>query len=437
MAVLDRLAHAWNAFSAKEVDRFTPHTEYYGPQSYGGNPGRVRINISNERSIVTSIYARMAVDVSNADIRHVRLDDQNRYKEDIDSPFNQCLTLDSNIDQTSDYLIRDLVLTLCDKGVAAIVPIDTSVSPELSGGYDIHSMRIGEIVQWYPRHVKVSVFNVKKMDRQEITLEKKAVGIVYNPLYAVMNEPSSTLQRLIAKLNLLDSIDKQSASGKLDLMIQLPYQIKSEARRAQVRRRKQEINQDLEGSQYGIAFLDSTEKVTQLNRAAENNLMTQIEFLLTMLYGQLGITPEVMNGTADEAVMINYNQRTIVPILTAIKNEMKRKFLTKTARSQKQSVEFFQNPFRYVPIGDIAEIADKFTRNEIMSSNEFRQVIGMKPSTDPKADELRNSNMPQSELGVAEPGTDDSGLDASLSALEDSLSQMESIAGVESDVNQG
>ena len=438
MPALQRLMHAWNAFTGTDPDRMSPHTEYYGPYAYGAQPGRVRLNISNERSIVTSIYTRMSVDVSRADIRHVRLDDQNRYKEDIESSLNECLTLEANQDQTTDYLIRDLVMTLCEKGVAAVVPVDTTLSPNETGGYDIKTLRVGEITQWYPRHVKISLFNEKKMDRQEIVLEKKFVAIIHNPLFAVMNEPSSTLQRLIAKLNLLDTLDSKTASGKLDLMIKLPYQIKSETRRAQVSRRKKEINEDLTNSQYGIAFIDSTENVTQLNRPAENQLLAQVEFLLTMLYGQLGITPEVMNGTADEAVMLNYNNRTIEPILTAIQLEMKRKFLTKTARSQKQSIMYFQNPFRYMPISDIAETADKFTRNEIMSSNEFRQVIGMKPSADPKADELRNSNMPQSELGTEPPGEGGDGdLDASLAALEASLDEMEALAGEEPNVDEG
>jgi putative sterol carrier protein len=328
-------------------------------------------------------------------MRHVRTDDQKRYLEDIDSGLNSCLTLEANIDQAARAFRQDIAMTLFDRGVAAIVPVDTSINPEQSGGFDILTLRVGEVVTWYPNHVRVSLYNIDTGAREEITLAKSAVAIVENPLYSVMNEPNSTLQRLLHKLNLLDVIDDQSASGKLDLIIQLPYVIKSEARRQQAEQRRKDIEFQLKGSQYGIAYTDGTEKITQLNRPAENNLMAQIEYLTGMLYGQLGLTEEVMNGTADEKAMLNYWNRTIEPILTAIVEAMRRSFLTKTARSQKQTVMYFRDPFRLVPIENIAEIADKFTRNEILTSNEIRQVVGIAPSKDPKADKLQNSNMPQ------------------------------------------
>src|SRR5436190_3936784 len=362
---------------------------------YGsGRPDRVRLRISNERSLISSIYTRLSIDVASIEMRHVRLDDQNRYLEDIDSGINNCLTLEANIDQAARAFRQDVAMTLFDRGVAALVPVDTSISPQQSGGFDILTLRVGEIVTWYPRHVRVNLYNEATSQREEITLEKSAVAIVENPLYAVMNEPNSTLQRLLHKLNLLDAIDEQSASGKLDLIIQLPYVIKSEARREKAEQRRKDIEFQLKGSQYGIAYTDGTEKITQLNRPAENNLMSQIEYLTKMLYGQLGLTEEVMNGTADEKAMLNYWNRTIEPVLTSMVESMRRTFLTKTARTQKQTIQFFRDPFRLVPIENIAEIADKFTRNEIMSSNEIRQVIGLSPHSDPKADRLINSNMP-------------------------------------------
>ena len=345
--------------------------------------------------MISSIYTRMSIDVASVDMRHVRLDDDKRYISDIDSGLNNCLTVEANIDQAARAFRQDIVLTLFDKGSAALVPVDTTISPERNGGYEILTLRVGEIVQWMPKHVRVSVYNEAKAMREEITIEKSAVAIVENPLFSVMNEQNSTLQRLLHKLNLLDAIDEQSASGKLDIIIQLPYVIKSEAKREQAEQRRKDIEFQLKGSQYGIAYTDATEKITQLNRPAENNLMAQIEFLSVMLYGQLGLTEEVMNGTADEKAMLNYWNRTVEPILTAIVEAMRRSFLTKTARTQKQTVQFFRDPFRLVPIENIAEIADKFTRNEIMTSNEMRQVIGMAPHPDPKADQLLNSNMPQ------------------------------------------
>ena len=385
------LKHAWNLFANLENRRAFSQ---YGDPNYGGRPDRVRLRIPNERSFISSIYTRLSIDVASVDMRHVRTDDQKRYLEDIESGLNNCLTVEANLDQAARAFRQDVAMTLFDRGVAALVPVDTTLNPEL-GGFDILTLRVGEIVAWYPEYVRVSLYNEAVGRREEITLKKSAVAIVENPLYAVMNEPNSTLQRLLHKLNLLDAIDEQSASGKLDIIIQLPYVIKSEARRQQAEQRRADIEFQLKGSQYGIAYTDGTEKITQLNRPAENNLMSQIEFLTEMLYGQLGLTEEVMNGTADEKAMLNYWNRTVEPILTAVVESMRRTFLTKTARTQKQTVLFFRDPFRLVPIENIAEIADKFSRNEIMTSNEIRQVVGMAPHKDPKADKLVNSNMPE------------------------------------------
>lgn len=398
------LRHAWNVFSNQERLRNSPwpvqpvgDTRNYGTSS-GSRPDRVRLRIPNERSIISSIYTRLSIDIASVDMRHIRNDEQNRYLEDIDSGLNNCLTVEANIDQAARAFRQDIALTLFDSGVAALVPVDTSISPEKSGGFEILTLRVGTIVQWYPKHVRISLYNEDRGVREEITLEKTAVAIVENPLYAVMNEPNSTLQRLLYKLNLLDTIDSQTASKQLDIIIQLPYVIKSEARRQQAEQRRADIEFQLKSSEYGIAYTDGTEKITQLNRPAENSLLKQVEFLVEMLYGQLGLTEEVMNGTADEQAMLNYWNRTIEPILTAIVEAMRRTFLTKTARTQKQTIDFFRDPFRLVPIENIAEIADKFTRNEIMTSNEMRQVIGMAPHPDPKADQLINSNMPQGAL---------------------------------------
>ena len=395
MRVGSALKHAWNVFSNQEQnDKTRPYTNYYGASS-GRRPDRARLYIPSSRTIITSIYTRLSIDVASIDMRHVRLDDQKRYVEDLDSGLNNCLTVEANIDQAARAFRQDVAMTLFDRGVAALVPVDTSISPEKTGGFEILTLRVGEITQWYPNHVRISLYNEATAQREEITLSKTAVAIVENPLYSVMNEPNSTLQRLLNKLELLDAIDTQSASGKLDLIIQLPYVIKSEARRQQAEQRRADIEFQLKGSQYGIAYTDGTEKITQLNRPAENNLMGQIEYLTEMLYGQLGLTEEVMNGTADEKAMLNYWNRTIEPILTAMCESMRRTFLTKTARTQRQTILFFRDPFRLVPIENIAEIADKFTRNEIMSSNEMRQVVGLSPHPDPKADQLINSNMPQ------------------------------------------
>lgn len=422
-----RLKHAWNAFTTPaELRKREPYTDYYGASS-GFRPDRTRLRMSNERSIISSIYTRLGIDVAAIDIRHVRLDKDKRYIEDIESGLNSCLTLEANIDQAGRAFRQDVAITLFDMGCAAIVPVDTSISPERSGGFDIQTMRVGEIVEWYPRHVRVRLYNEARGMREEITLLKSAVAVVENPLYSVMNEPNSTLQRLIRKLNLLDGVDEQSASGKLDLIIQLPYVIKSDARRAQAEQRRKDIEFQLKGSQYGIAYTDGTEKITQLNRPAENNLMKQIEYLTDMLYSQLGLTPEVMNGTADEAAMLNYMNRTIEPLLAAITDAMRRSFLTKTARSQGQTIMYFRDPFKLVPIANIAEIADKFTRNEILSSNEIRGVIGFSPNTaDPKADQLVNSNMPQTDQTAAAPPEEVMGpaFDEIDSALNDAFSEL-------------
>ena len=410
-SIRDRLAHAWNAFtSADPWNDQGQRGEYW---SMGSRPDRNRMFIANERSLISSIYTRMAIDCAAVEIRHVRTDDQKRYLEDIDSGLNNCLTLEANIDQAAEHFRRDIVTTLFDKGVAAIVPVDTTISPKNGGGYDIKTLRVGDIVMWYPKHVRVHLYNENTGLREEITLPKAAVAIVENPLYAVMNEPNSTLQRLIRKLNLMDTADELSASGKLDIIIQLPYVIKSEARRKQAEQRRKDVEWQLKGSQYGIAYSDATEKITQLNRPAENNLMSQVEMLTNLLYVQLGITPEVMNGTADEKAMLNYMGRTVEPILNAVVESMRRTFLTKTARTQNQTIMYFANRLKLIPIGGeggIADIADKFTRNEIASSNEIRQIIGWKPSPEPKADQLINSNMPQADTGLP-PASEDAALD--------------------------
>lgn len=386
-----RLKHAWNAFLSRE-----PTNYYQGlGRGYSYRPDRPRLTRGNERSIVTSVFNRIALDAAAINIQHVKLDENGRFLSTVNSGLNNCLTLEANMDQTARAFIHDVVMSMMDEGCVAIVPVDTTLNPDVTGAYDIVTMRAGQILEWYPQHVKVRVYNDRRGEKEDILVPKSTVGIVENPLYAVMNEPNSTLQRLIRKLNLLDAVDEQAGSGKLDLIIQLPYVIKTEARRAQAEKRRKDIEEQLSGSKYGIAYTDGTEHIVQLNRAVENNLMTQIEYLTSMLYSQLGITKGVMDGSADEQTMLNYYNRTIEPILAAVVDEMKRKFLTKTARSQLQSISFFRDPFKLVPVGELSEIADKFTRNEIMSSNEIRQIIGMKPSKDPKADELRNKNLSQ------------------------------------------
>lgn len=389
MGFLDRLQHGWNAFMSR-----APTGSYYDiGQSYSYRPDRVVFTRGNERSIITSVYNRIALDVSAINIKHCRLDNNDRYMSVIDSGLNSCLNLEANIDQTGRAFIQDIVMSMLDEGCVAIVPVDTSIDPKVSSSYDILSMRTGKILDWYPEHVKVRLYNERTGNKEEIIVPKKTVAIIENPLYAVTNAPNSTMQRLIRKLSLLDVTDEKTASGKLDLIIQLPYVIKTEARRQQAETRRKDIEMQLAGSKYGIAYTDGTEKITQLNRSVENNLMSQIEYLTSMLYSQLGITQSILDGSADEKTMLNYHNRTIEPIVSAIVDEMKRKFLTKTARSQQQSILFFIDPFKLVPLNDIAEIGDKFTRNEIMTSNEIRQIIGMTPSNDPKADQLVNSNL--------------------------------------------
>lgn len=391
MAFTDRLQHAWNAFLNRDPTyEFRDHGMI---STY--KPDRVRFTRGNERSIVTSVYNRIALDVSSIDINHAKLDENGRFKEVIQSGLNECLTLNANIDQTGKAFIQDVVMSMMDEGCVAIVPVDTTTNPTITGSFDINSLRTGQIIEWRPEFVKVRLYNDRTGQKEDVLLPKKSVAIIENPLYAVINEPNSTMQRLIRKLNLLDVIDEQSGSGKLDLIIQLPYVIKSEARRQQAENRRKDIEMQLAGSKYGIAYTDGTEKITQLNRPAENNLMKQIEYLTSMLYSQLGITQSVLDGTADERTMLNYYNRTIEPIISAIIDEMKRKFLTKTARTQNQSIVYFRNPFKLVPINELAEISDKFTRNEIATSNEIRQIIGWKPSDDPGADELRNKNLNQ------------------------------------------
>lgn len=388
----DRLIHAWNAFINQDTSKRI--YSYGDTASYGSRPDRVRLRWSNERSIIASIYTRMSIDAASVDIRHVRLDNNDRYLEDIDSGLQSCLTLRANKDQNASHFRQDIFLTLFDKGCCALVPVDTTVDPSL-GSFDIQTMRVGEITGWMPDHVKVMVYNDRKGLREEIVLEKKFVAIVENPLHAVMNEANSTLQRIIRKLNQLDAIDEQSSSGKLDILIQLPFAIKSESRRATAEQRRTDLETQLRGSKYGIGYVDGTEKVIQLNRPAENNLLKQVEFLMPMLYGQLGLTEDVMNGTADEKAMINYWNRTVEPLARAVAEAMRSTFLSKTARTQKQSILFFRDPFKFVPLTELAEIVDKFTRNEVMSANEIRGAIGVRPSKDPKADELHNSNMPE------------------------------------------
>lgn len=398
LTIGSRLKHAFNAFMNRD-----PTADYRdtGP-GYSTRPDRTRLTRGNERSIVTSIYNRIAIDVAAINVNHCRIDENDRFVENMSSSLNNCLNLEANIDQTGRAFMQDVVMSLLDEGCVAIVPVETTIDPAVSSSYDILSMRTGKILEWKPKHIRVRVYNEQTGQREDITVPKKNVAIIENPLYAVMNEPNSTMQRLIRKLNLLDAVDEQSGSGKLDMIIQLPYVIKSEARRKQADKRIKDIEDQLKGP-YGIAYTDGTEKIVQLNRPIENNLMKQIEYLTNMLYSQLGITQTVLDGTADEQTMLNYHSRTIEPIISAIVDEMKRKFLTKTARSQRQTIKFFRDPFRLVPIGNIAEIADKFTRNEVLTSNEIRQIVGMKPSDDPKADRLVNSNLNQPEEQYVDP----------------------------------
>ena len=414
-SLMSRLKRSWNAFVNNRDPTSVPYSNM--GMGYVYRPDRVRFTRGNERSIATSVYNRIAMDVAAIGIRHCRVDKNGRYVEDIRSGLNDCLTVEANIDQTGRSFIQDVVMSMFDEGAVAIVPVDTSIDPRQTTSYDILSMRTGKILEWYPAHVKVRVYNDRTGQKEDIALPKKSVAIIENPLYAVINEPNSTMQRLVRKLNILDAIDEQSGSGKLDLIIQLPYVIKSDARRDQAEKRRKDIEDQLKGP-YGIAYTDGTEKITQLNRPVENNLMKQIEYLTNQLYSQIGMTPSVLDGTADEKTMLNYNNRTIEPIVSAIVDAMKRSFLSKTARTQGQTIMFFREPFKLVPVNNIADIADKFTRNEILSSNEVRQIIGIKPSDDPKADELRNSNLNHPDEGgetenAAPPGGKDSSVSKS------------------------
>lgn len=395
MGFIERVQRGWNAFRNRDP---TPNYRDMGI-SYSYRPDRIRLTRGNERSIVTSIFNRIALDVSSVNIKHCKLDENERFVSVVNSGLNSCLNLEANIDQTGRAFMQDVVMSMLDEGCVAIVPTDTSFDPNITSSYDILSLRTGKILEWYPDKVKVRAYNEHTGKKEDIIVKKSTVAIVENPLYAVINEPNSTMQRLIRKLSLLDITDEQTASGKLDLIIQLPYVIKTEARRQQADQRRKDIEMQLAGSKYGIAYTDGTEKITQLNRSLENNLLKQVESLTNTLYSQLGITQTILDGTADEKTMLNYNNRTIEPIVSAIVDEMKRKFLTKTARTQHQSIMFFRDPFKLVPVNNIAEIADKFTRNEILTSNEIRQIIGMKPSDDPKADELVNSNIAQPQNG--------------------------------------
>lgn len=425
MSFGSRLKHAWNAFTGNVQMNYRDLG-----MSHSYRADRPRMSRGNERSIVTSVYNRIALDVAALNVQHVRLDENGRFLSVIDDGLNNCLTLEANVDQTARSFVQDVVISMFDEGSVAIVPVDTTTDPNVSGSYDIQSLRVGQILDWYPQHIRARVYNEQTGRKEDIVVPKSTVAIIENPLYAVINEPNSTMQRLIRKLNLLDVIDEQSGSGKLDLIIQLPYVIKTEARRQQAENRRKDIENQLSGSKYGIAYTDGTEHITQLNRSVNNNLMSQIEYLTSMLYSQLGITQSILDGTADEKTMLNYNNRTIEPIISAIVDEMKRKFLTKTARSQHQSISFFRDPFKLVPVNDIAEIADKFTRNEIMTSNEIRQVVGMKPSEDPRADELRNknlsapsgSNQQSKEMPIAEVDS----IRDSVSDLDDKISKQKS-----------
>ena len=445
MGVVDRLKGAWNAFREEEkkaaLEEYNDAMNNGAVVTYGNtNPSRPARIIYNDKSIVSAIYTRVAVDFASIDLRHVQLDKQKRYSDDVKSMLNKALEFEPNLDQGPRAFRQDLAHTLFDKGVAAIVPVDTKGNPEQTENFDIYTLRVGEIINWYPKHVRIRLYNEVKGQREEITLPKRFVAIVENPLYDVMNEPNSTLQRLMRKLTLLDAVDEQSGSGKLDLIIQLPYVIKSEARKQQAEQRRQDIEFQLKGSQYGIAYTDGTEKITQLNRPAENQLMGQIEYLVGMLYDQLGVTEEIMNGTADEKAMINYFSRTIEPLLDAVSEAMQRSFLGPMKFDKGQRIMYFRDVFKLVPLSDIAEIADKFTRNEILTSNEVRQYMGLPPSSDPKADELVNSNMPQADTGAAAPVEDTSAEDQAA-ALEELTKEMdalvnETLDNVEKDVDK-
>lgn len=417
MGFTDRLQHAWNAFLGRDP---TKTYRDYGPGS-SSHPGRMRHVRGHDRSMVTSALNRIAVDVASIDIEHVRLDENGRYKETIPSYLNECLTVEANIDQTAQSFKTDAVFTMLDEGTVALVPVDTTVDATRSNAFDIQTLRVGTVSEWYPKHVKVNVYNENTGHREEVILPKSMVALVENPFLHIMNTPNSYYQKLLQKIKMLDVIDEQSASGKLDLIIQLPYVIKSDARRQQAEARRKDIEMQLSGSRYGIAYTDGTEKITQLNRSVENNLFNQVEYYMKQWMNQIGIPESVLDGTADEATMLNYHNRTLEPIISAITDEMKRKFLTKTARTKGQSIMFFKDPFALVPVNQMADIADKFTRNEILTSNEIRQIMGFKPSDDPKADELVNANMPQEDTGVVPPGEEVPAEEAGSGGIGDTL----------------
>lgn len=408
MGVLDRLAHGWNAFKSEgQVSRFDSNGGYGASYSIRPDMGGSRtLRVANERSIVSAIYTRLSIDVAAMDVRHVRVDGNGRYVEDIPSKLNYCLTDEANIDQEAQAFRRDVVHSMFEEGVIAVVPVDTTLDPNATGGFDVETMRVGTVTTWFPQHVRVHLYNEKTGMREDVTVPKSAVAIIENPFYTVMNEPNSTLQRLIRTLGRLDAVDDQSASGKLDIIMQLPYQTRTEVRREQAKQRRVDLEAQLKDSKYGVGYIDATEKITQLNRPVDNNMQARVEYLTNMLFGQLGLTPEIMNGTADPAAMVNYINRTLKPIMDAITRGMRRAFLTKTARKQGQTLMYFKEPFALVPIDQLADVIDKLSRNEVMSPNEFRQVMGLKPSQDPKADKLINSNMPQPGLPPEQqPGT--------------------------------
>lgn len=428
MGFLDRLKHAWNAFAEYGNDPPNSNSFYYSKYKDLGmvstyRPDRVYFTRGQERSLVSTVYNRIAIDVAGVDIKHVKVDDDERFMSVVDSGLNDCLSFQTNKDQTARAFVQDIVMSMFDEGCVAVLPIDTSINPNKTSSYDILTMRVGKILQWYPDYVMVEVYNDRNGKKEQITVPKKTTAIIENPLYAIMNEPNSVLQRLITKFNLLDAIDAQTGSGKLDLIVQLPYVIKTEMRRDQAEKRRSDIERQLTESKYGIAYTDGTEKITQLNRPVENNLMKQIEYLTSMLFSQLGITQAILDGTADEKTMLNYMSRTVKPILRAITEEMGRKFITKTGRSQGQRIMYFNNPFELIPVSNLADLADKFTRNEIMSPNEVRQIVGLKPVQNEKADELRNRNLNEvSEMENA--STQDAGesnTESSTSATDDNV----------------
>ena len=398
-SIRSRLKSGWSAFNnrEKQMEVARQVSQEYGVMSTGSRPDRVRLSTMSYKTVVAPIYTRLSIDLASIPMKHVRLDQNGRFLNQITSGLNDCLTLEANLDQTARSFMQDVTLNLFLHGTVAIAPVNTTQDPTTNGAYEIHDLRAGRVTEWQPQHVRVELYDELRGVREEIWLPKRSVAIIENPLYNVMNEPNSTLQRLIRKLSILDAVDEQSSSGKLDIIIQLPYVIKSESKRDQAEKRRKDLEFQMKESKYGVGYVDATEKITQLNRPAENNMLAQVEYLTNMLYGELGLTADVFTGAADERTMLNYHNRTLEPILSAVTMEMKRKFLTKTARTQGQSIEFYRDPFKLVAVGDIAEIADKFTRNEVMTSNEIRGVIGLMPSSDAKADELRNSNMPQQE----------------------------------------